>query len=119
MLREKCNRPMLIIKRQRAILLEVYKCIHKFGSRYLQGMFFLKDRDYDHRDISIIRLPRYYVLHICIAYDGAKFGNSVSTVIKAAENVQEYSESIYYLIKSWDGKPCICRNCIICTIACM
>ena len=28
-LREKCNRPMLIIERQKVILLEVYKSIHK------------------------------------------------------------------------------------------
>ena len=42
LLREKCNRPMSIIERQRAALLEVYKCIHKFGPRYLQGMFSLK-----------------------------------------------------------------------------
>ena len=36
MLREKCNRPMLLIElllieRQKALLLEVYKCIHKLG----------------------------------------------------------------------------------------
>ena len=29
MLREKCNRPMFIIERQKAMLLEVYKCIHE------------------------------------------------------------------------------------------
>ena len=28
MLREKCNRPVLLIERQRAMLLEVYKCLH-------------------------------------------------------------------------------------------
>ena len=32
-LREKCNRPMLIIERQKAILLEVYKIIHKIGPK--------------------------------------------------------------------------------------
>ena len=39
MLREKCNRPMLLIERQRAMLLEVYKCIHELGPRYRYGMF--------------------------------------------------------------------------------
>ena len=34
MLREKFNRPMLLIERQQAVLLEVYKCIHKLGPGY-------------------------------------------------------------------------------------
>ena len=32
MLREKCNRPMLLIERQRVMLLEVYKCLHKLST---------------------------------------------------------------------------------------
>ena len=39
MLREKCNRPMLLIERQKAMLLEVYKCIHELGPRYRHDMF--------------------------------------------------------------------------------
>ena len=39
MLREKCNRPMLLIERQKAMLLEVYKCIHELDPRYRHGMF--------------------------------------------------------------------------------
>ena len=76
MLRERCNKPMLIIERQRARLLEIYKCIHKLGPRYLQDMiFFLKNRDYDYRNISIIKLPRYNTIthgRNCLTYDGAK-----------------------------------------------
>ena len=33
MLREKCNRPILLIERQKAMLLEVYKCIHELGHK--------------------------------------------------------------------------------------
>ena len=44
MLREKCNRPMLLIERQRAMLLEVYKYIHELGPRYRHGMFSQKSR---------------------------------------------------------------------------
>ena len=39
MLREKCNRPMLLVERQKAMLLEVYKCIYELGPRYRHGMF--------------------------------------------------------------------------------
>ena len=44
MLREKCNRPMLLIERQKAMLLRVYKCIHELGPRYRHGMFSQKSR---------------------------------------------------------------------------
>ena len=44
MLREKCNRPMLLIERQKAMLLEVYKRIHELGPRYRHGMFSQKSR---------------------------------------------------------------------------
>ena len=59
MLREKCNRPMLLIERQRVILLEVYKCIHELGPRYRHGMFSQKSRAYDYGDPSILTLPKY------------------------------------------------------------
>ena len=58
MLREKCNRPMLLIERQKAKLLEVYKCIHELGPRYRHGMFSQKSR------AMIIGTPRFYVTEI-------------------------------------------------------
>ena len=59
MLRAKCNRPMLLIKRQKAMLLEVYKCILELGLRYRHGMFSQKSRAYDYRDPSILTLRKY------------------------------------------------------------
>ena len=53
MLREKCNRPMLLIERQKAMLLEVYKCIHELGPRYRHGMFSKKV------ELMIIGTPQY------------------------------------------------------------
>ena len=43
MLREKCNRLMLLIERQKAMLLEVYKCIHELGPRYRHGIYSFKE----------------------------------------------------------------------------
>ena len=55
MLREKCNRPMLLIESQRAMLLEVYKCIHELGPRYRHVMVsFLKKVE-----LMIIGTPQY------------------------------------------------------------
>ena len=59
MLGEKSNRPMLLIERQRAMLLKIYKCIYVLGSRYRHGMFSKKSRVYDYLDSSILTLPKY------------------------------------------------------------
>ena len=118
MLREKCNRPMLLIERQRAMLLEVYKCIHELGPRYRHGMFSQKSRAYDYRDPSILTLPKYNTIthgKKCFMYEGAKLWNSISNGIKTIENSSEFKT----LLKKWNGSPCICKNCIICTISYM
>ena len=93
MLREKCNRPMLLIERQKTMLLEVYKCtsIDELGSRYRHGMFPQKSRPYDYRDPSILTLPKYNTnTHgkKCFMYEGAKLWNSTS--IKTTENFSEF-----------------------------
>ena len=118
MLREKCNRPMLLIERQRAMLLEVYKCIHELGPRYRHGMFSQKSRAYDYRDPSILTLPKYNTIthgKKCFMYEGAKLWNSISNGIKTIENISEFKT----LLKKWNGSPCICKNSIICTISYM
>ena len=56
MLRENCNRLMLLIERQKTMLLGVYKCIHELGPRYRHGMFSQKSRAYDYRDPSLFHL---------------------------------------------------------------
>ena len=93
MLREKCNRPMLLIERQKAMLLEVYKCIHELGPRYRHGMFSQKRRAYDYRDPSILTLSKYNTnTHgkKCFMYEGAKLWNSISNGIKTTENFSEF-----------------------------
>ena len=45
---------MLLIERQRAMLLEVYKCIHELGPRYRHGMFSQKKVE-----LMIIGTPQY------------------------------------------------------------
>ena len=61
MLREKCNRPMLLIERQTTMLLDVYKCIHELGPRYRHGMFSQKINAYHYRDLSILTVPKYNI----------------------------------------------------------
>ena len=94
MLRKKCNRPMLLIERQKAILLEVYKCIHELGPRSRHGMFVEKSRSYDYRSRpSILTLPKYNTnTHDkkCFMYEGAKLWNSISYGVKTTEHISEF-----------------------------
>ena len=93
MLREKCNKTMLLIERQKAMLLEVYKCIHELGSRYRHGMFSQKGGPYDYRDPLILTLPKYNTnTHgkKCFMYEDAKLWNLISNGIKTTENISEF-----------------------------
>ena len=77
-------------------------------------MFSQKSRAYDYRDPSILTLPKYNTIthgKKCFMYEGAKLWNSISNGIKTIENISEFKT----LLKKWNGSPCICKNCIICT----
>ena len=41
--------------------------------------------------------------------------NSISNGIKTTDIISEFKT----LLKKWNGTPCICKNCIICTISYM
>ena len=102
MLRKKCNRPMLLIERQRAMLLEVYKCIHELGPRYRHDIFSQKSRAYDYRDPSILTLPKYNTIthgKKSVMYEGTKLWNSISNGIKTIENISKFKK----LLKKWNG----------------
>ena len=106
MLRDNCNRPMLLIERQRAMLLEGYKCIHELGPRYRHDMFTQKSIAYDYRDPSILTLLKYntithgkkYFIH-----EGAKLWNSISNGIKTIEDISKLKT----LLIKWNGSLCI------------
>ena len=66
---------MLLIERQKAMLLEVHKCIHELGRLYRHVMFSQKSRAYDYRDPSILTSTKYNTnTHgkTCLMYEGAK-----------------------------------------------
>ena len=75
---------MLLIERQRSMLLEVYKCIYELGPRYRHDMFSQTSRAYDYRDPSILMLPKYNTIthdKKCFMYEGAKLWNSISNAV--------------------------------------
>ena len=79
-LREKSNRPLLDVERQRCILQEMYKSIHDLGQRYLYDLFIIKDREYDYRNVLKIELSKCKTVTYGIntlPVNGAKLFNSL------------------------------------------
>ena len=75
-----------------------------------------KSRAYDYLDPSILTLPKFNTnTHgkKYFMYEGVKLWNSISNGIKTIENISEFK----ILLKKWNGTPCICKNCTICTIS--
>ena len=77
-------------------------------------MFSQKSRAYDYRDPSILTLPKYNTNtdgKNFFMYESAKLWNSIGNGIKTTGNISEFKT----LLKKWNGTPCTCKNCIICT----
>ena len=69
-------------------------------------------------ELLYYNIPKYNTIthgKKCFMYEGAKLWNSISNGIKTIENISEFKT----LLKKWNGSPCICKNCIICTISYM
>ena len=54
---------MLLIERQKAMLLEVYKCIHELGLGYRHVMISQKSRAHNYRDPSMLTLQAAWYIH--------------------------------------------------------
>ena len=84
-LREKSNRHLLYVERQRYILLEVYKSIHDLGPTYLHDLFIIKKKEYDYRNALKIELSKYKTVTYgknTLPVNGAKLFNSLGNEFK-------------------------------------
>ena len=81
-------------------------------------MFSQKSKAYDYRDSSILTSEIFNTnTHgkKCFMYKCAKLWNSISNGIKTIEYISEFKT----LVKKWNGTPCTCKKCVICTISYM
>ena len=84
-LREKSNRPLLYVERQRCILLEVYKSIHDLGPTYLHDLFIIKNREYYYGNVLNIELSKYKTVTYgknTLPVNGAKLFNYLGNEFK-------------------------------------
>ena len=95
-LREKSNRLLLYVERQRCILQEVYKSIHDLGPRYLHDLFAIKDREYDYQNVLKIELSTYKTVTYgknTLQFNGANLFNSLGNDFKNGLNYSELKQS--------------------------
>lgn len=114
-LRKKALRPLMYIERQKNILYEVYKSVHRISPSYLHDMFTILTTPYNLRKDVILVKPKYnYIKHVkySIMYEGVTLWNSLGNVITNATNLIEFKN----LLQNWEGIPCLCSNCIHCSL---
>ena len=94
--------------REKAIIVEMYKCLHGLGPKYLSEIF--KICKSTSRKGPIFVLPRVkttrYGLH-SLRFHGPKIWNDLSTKIKEAPSV----DSLKMSLSKYTGAPCKCRQC--------
>ena len=95
--REKSNRLLLYVERQRCILQEVYKSIHDLGPIFLHDLFIIKDTEYDYRNVLKIELSKYKTVTYdknTLQFNGAKLFNSLGNDYKNRLNYSEFKAKL-------------------------
>jgi hypothetical protein len=115
-LREKMKCQTLYLSRIHAIVMEVFKCVTKRNTQFMNEMFTLADHGHDTRSGRMAIQPMvntvYHGLN-SFSYEGAKLWNSLPSDIKKCDNLQEFKMAV----KNWTGPRCECGTCILCTIS--
>ena len=94
--------------RQKAIICEMFKCLHETGPEYMNDIF--KVSKHISRRGPIFHEPRVhtarYGSHSLRAY-GPKLWNNLSTSIKLSKSIDELKRNL----KDFKGNPCKCAQC--------
>jgi len=111
----KAERNCLYIERLKAILIEVYKSIHKLGPSYLHNLFTAKVSNYDFRSVSSLTLPKFNTVTYgkgTLKYEGCKLWNELSNDMKSSPTLKVFKSKL----AKWKGPICSCNTCLLCQI---
>ncbi len=102
---EMCSVELL---REKAIICEVYKCLHGLGPHYMREIF--QSTGADSRKGPIFVQPRvtstYFGLH-SLRHRGPKLWNALPKATKLADN----ETSLKTMLAKYEGTPCRCALC--------
>ena len=94
----------------RHIAVEIYKILNGMSPSYLDGLFKVRDVQYNFRDSSRLEQPRVRTSTYGIKslrYYGAKIWNNLPTDIKSACSLNEFKG----MLNKWSGPTCLCEVC--------
>ena len=107
---EKSKLDSLYLAREKKILIQVYKIIHRDCPPFLFDMFELKQTTRATRGKLTVHLPRRRTTKYGInsfMYTGAKLWNSLRNETRQAKTASEFKSSLL----TWNNNICICNKC--------
>ena len=106
----KSDRCTMLISRQRALCIEIFKTVTKLNPPFMQKIFKLRTSCYSLRspnDLAHIRPNQTTFGSNSLMSIGPQIWNNLPNELKSAENLTTFKR----LIKNWDGLSCRCSAC--------
>ena len=106
----KSDRCTMLISRQRALCIEIFKTVNKLNPPFMQKIFILRTSCYSLRnpnDLAHIRLNQTTFGSNSLMSIGPQIWNNLPNELKSVENLKTFKR----LIKNWDGLSCRCSAC--------
>ena len=106
----KSDRCTMLISRQRALCIEIFKTVTKLNPPFMQKIFKLRTSCYSLRspnDLAHIRPNQTTFGSNSLMSIGPQIWNNLPNELKSAENLITFKR----LIKNWDGLSCRCSAC--------
>lgn len=113
-LRERYGRSLLYENRQRTVLYEVFRCIHKENPAYLHRLIEHVSHNINLRNNNV-KLPNVNTVkygHNSFRYKGASLWNKIGVDFKRNNDAKVFKG----LLNCWKGIICNCSYCDICTL---
>ena len=100
----------MLISRQRALCIEIFKTVKKLNPPFMQKIFKLRTSCYSLRnpnDLTHIRPSKRTFRSNSLMSIGPQIWTNLPNELKSAENLKTFKR----LIKNWDGPSCRCSAC--------
>ena len=100
----------MLISRQRALCIEIYKTVEKLNKPFMQKISKLRTSCYSLRnpnDLVHVRPNQTTFGSNSLVSIEPQIGNNLPIELKSAENLKTFKR----LIKNWDGPSCRCSTC--------
>ena len=106
----KTNNCTMLLHRIRALVIEVFKCIHGYNPEFLNDLLNVKQLNHELRNPYVLDIPRFKRMTYgknSFAYYGPHVWNLIPNKYKQTIDLKQFKD----LLKTWDGPNCSCKIC--------